>query len=184
VQTKCEAHVALVGDRSVGHALTKNRIQYASNKCTTCYDSVSRGIQTRRSHLRAGCTPPPSPSSPANSVRALSKQLKINPNTAQKVVARLADAGLLEIGPGSVAIIAKRASVTKAERKNLLGQQFEELVVEGKRLGIDLQEMQEAIATTGTFSLWRRKRDGIPARDATNDCRNQNGRAHQRFRPD
>jgi GntR family transcriptional regulator len=80
------------------------------------------------------------------SVRALSKQLKINPNTAHKVVARLAEAGLLEIRPGSVAVVAKRSSATKAERTNLLGQQFEELVVEGKRLGIDLQDMQEAIA--------------------------------------
>jgi DNA-binding transcriptional regulator YhcF (GntR family) len=80
------------------------------------------------------------------SVRALSRQLKINPNTAHKVVTRLADAGLLEIRPGSVAIVAKRSSATKAERTNLLEQQFEELVVEGKRLGIDLQDMQEAIA--------------------------------------
>jgi GntR family transcriptional regulator len=80
------------------------------------------------------------------SVRALSKQLKINPNTAHKVVTRLVDAGLLEIRPGSVAIVAKRSSATKAERTNLLGQQFEELVVEGKRLGIDLHDMQEAIA--------------------------------------
>jgi GntR family transcriptional regulator len=80
------------------------------------------------------------------SVRALSKQLKINPNTAHKVVARLAAAGLLEIRPGSVAIVAKRSPATKAERTNLLEQQFEELVVEGKRLRIDLQDMQEAIA--------------------------------------
>jgi GntR family transcriptional regulator len=79
------------------------------------------------------------------SVRALSKQLKINPNTAHKVVTRLADAGLLEIRPGSVAIVAKRSSASKAERTNLLEQQFEELVVEGKRLGIELQDMQEAI---------------------------------------
>jgi GntR family transcriptional regulator len=80
------------------------------------------------------------------SVRVLSKELKINPNTAHKVVARLVDAGLLEIRPGAVAIVAKHASATKAERTKLLEQQFEELVVEGKRLGIDLQEMQDAIA--------------------------------------
>jgi GntR family transcriptional regulator len=80
------------------------------------------------------------------SVRALSKQLKVNPNTAHKVITRLAYAGLLEIRPGSVAIVAKRFSAAKAERTNLLEQQFEELVVEGKRLGIDLQDMQEAIA--------------------------------------
>jgi GntR family transcriptional regulator len=68
------------------------------------------------------------------SVRALSKQLKINPNTAHKVVAHLADVGLIEIRPGSVAIVATLSPATKAERTNLLGQQFEELVVEGKRL--------------------------------------------------
>jgi GntR family transcriptional regulator len=89
-------------------------------------------------HLRPGDEFP--------SVRVLSKELKINPNTAHKVVARLADAGLLEIRPGSVAIVAKHSPATKAEKTNLLGQQFEELVVEGKRLGIDLKEMQEAIA--------------------------------------
>lgn len=81
------------------------------------------------------------------SVRVLSKELKINPNTAHKVVARLADVGLIEIRPGSVAIVAKLSPATKAERTKLLEQQFEELVVEGKRLGIDLQEMQEAIAS-------------------------------------
>lgn len=80
------------------------------------------------------------------SVRALSKELKINPNTAHKVITRLADAGLLEIRPGSVAVVAKLSPATKAEKTNLLERQFEELVVEGKRLGIDLKQMQEAIA--------------------------------------
>src|SRR5438309_677191 len=76
-------------------------------------------------------------------VRALSKQLKINPSTAHKGVTRLADAGLLEIRPGSVAIVAKRSSAIKADRTNLLEQLFEELVVDGKRLGIDLEEIPE-----------------------------------------
>jgi GntR family transcriptional regulator len=92
------------------------------------------------------------------SVRALSKQLKINPNTAHKVVTRLADAGLLEIRPGSVAIVAKRGSATKAERTNLLQQQLEELVVEGKRLGIDLQDIQEAVAKH--WARFTSKREG------------------------
>jgi GntR family transcriptional regulator len=80
------------------------------------------------------------------SVRLLSKELKINPNTAHKVITRLADAGLIEIRPGSVAMVAKHSPATKAEKTYLLEQQFEELVVEGKRLGIDLKEIQEAIA--------------------------------------
>jgi|SRR5271167_1401412 GntR family transcriptional regulator len=94
------------------------------------------------------------------SVRALSRQLKINPNTAHKVVTCLVDAGLLEIRPGSAALVAKRPSATKAEKTNLLGQQFEELVVEGKRLGIDLQDMQDAIAKH--WSRLTSKREGKP----------------------
>jgi len=80
------------------------------------------------------------------SVRALSKQLKINPNTAHKVVAALASAGLLEIRPGFGAVVAKRPPASKAERTKLLDDYFEQLVVEGKRLGITLEDMQEAIA--------------------------------------
>jgi GntR family transcriptional regulator len=80
------------------------------------------------------------------SVRALSKQLKINPNTAHKVVAALVSAGLLEIRPGFGATVAKRPPASKAERTKLLEDYFEELVVEGKRLGITLDDMQEAIA--------------------------------------
>ncbi len=79
------------------------------------------------------------------SVRALSKQLKINPNTAHKVVSRLVEAGLLEIHPGSGAVVAKRPAANKSEKAKLLDDYFEELVVEGKRLGIDLRDMQEAI---------------------------------------
>lgn len=91
------------------------------------------------------------------SVRALSKQLKINPNTAHKVVVALVSAGLLEIRPGFGAAVAQRPPASKAERTKLLEDYFEELVVEGKRLGVALEDMQEAIT-----KHWRRlssKRD-------------------------
>src|SRR5664279_433931 len=64
------------------------------------------------------------------SVRTLSKQLKINPNTAHKVVTCLVDAGLLEIRPGSGAVVAQRPAATKSERTTLLSDPIEELVVE------------------------------------------------------
>jgi GntR family transcriptional regulator len=80
------------------------------------------------------------------SVRALSKSLKINPNTSHKVITGLVDAGLLETRPGSVAVVTKRPSATKSEKTKLLEDYFEELVVEAKRLGIDLPDMQQAIA--------------------------------------
>ena len=80
------------------------------------------------------------------SVRSLSRQLKINPNTAHKVITCLADAGLLEIRSGSTAIVATRPAASKSEKAQLLEQQFEQLVVEAKRLGIDLDDMHEALA--------------------------------------
>jgi GntR family transcriptional regulator len=80
------------------------------------------------------------------SVRALSRQLKINPNTAHKVVTCLVDAGLLEIRAGASAIVAERPAATKAEKAKLLEHEFEQLVVEAKRLGIELENIQEAIA--------------------------------------
>jgi DNA-binding transcriptional regulator YhcF (GntR family) len=80
------------------------------------------------------------------SVRALSRELKINPNTAHKVITSLVDAGLLEITPGSAPVVAKRATSSKAERTNLLQHEVEQLVVEARRLGIDVEDVQGAIA--------------------------------------
>ena len=80
------------------------------------------------------------------SVRTLSRNLKINPNTAHKVITCLVDAGLLEIRPGSAPTVAKRPVAAKAERTNLLQHEFEQLVVEAKRLGVDLSDVQDAIA--------------------------------------
>jgi len=79
------------------------------------------------------------------SIRSLSKELKINANTAHKVISHLVTTGLLEIRPGFGTVVAKRPEASKAEKTKLLEEQFEELVVEGKRLGIDLEDMQEAI---------------------------------------
>jgi GntR family transcriptional regulator len=85
------------------------------------------------------------PGDPFPSVRTLSKELKINPNTAHKVITHLLSTGLLENRAGFATVVAKRPLATKAERTKLLEQQFEELVVEGKRLGIALDDMEEAL---------------------------------------
>jgi len=85
------------------------------------------------------------------SVRTLSRELKINPNTAHKVIAQLVANGLLEIRPGAGTLVARRPDSSKAERALLLEREFEELVVEAKRLGIDLQAIQDAVARH-----WRR----------------------------
>lgn len=94
------------------------------------------------------------------SVRVLSRELKINPNTAHKVVTCLVDAGLLEIRPGSAPVVAEHPAYTKAEKADLLQNEVEQLVVEAKRLGIDHDDVQDAIARH-----WARltsKRKGMP----------------------
>jgi GntR family transcriptional regulator len=85
------------------------------------------------------------PGEPFPSVRALSKALKINPNTAHKVIMQLVSEGLIEVHPGLGTIVAERPSSTAAERSNLLKKELEQLVVEAKRLGLDLDQVIEAI---------------------------------------
>jgi len=63
------------------------------------------------------------------SVRALSKELKINPNTAHKIVAHLISEGLLETRPGIGTVVAEPPDSTRKERTQLLGHEIEELVV-------------------------------------------------------
>jgi GntR family transcriptional regulator len=80
------------------------------------------------------------------SVRALSKELKINPNTAHKIVAHLVSEGLLETRPGIGTAVAELPDSSKRDRAELLGHEIEELVVEAKRLGIEREEIQASIA--------------------------------------
>jgi len=83
---------------------------------------------------------------PFPSVRTLSHELKINPNTAHKVIAQLLNDGLLESRPGIGTVVAELPRSSAAQRTDLLGPQIEELVVEAKRLSIDLDDMTAAIS--------------------------------------
>ena len=85
------------------------------------------------------------------SVRALSKAMKINPNTAHKVIAELTQEGLLEVRPGIGTVVARPRACTRAERSRLLGAEVEQLTVEAKKLGLTLGDLQEAVA-----QHWRR----------------------------
>ena len=80
------------------------------------------------------------------SVRELSKALKINPNTAHKVVTELIAERLLEVHPGLGTVIARSPSSSAAERASLLKKDLEQLVVEAKKLGLDLEEVSDALA--------------------------------------
>lgn len=85
------------------------------------------------------------PGSAFPSVRELSQALKINPNTAHKVVAELVRDGLLEVLPGVGTVVSVRRAGTALERRRLLRQQVEELVVEARRLGLERADVLEAV---------------------------------------
>lgn len=79
------------------------------------------------------------------SVRELSHALKINPNTAQKVIAELTRTGLLEVRPGIGTVVTATRRGSAAERKALLAREVEQLVVEAKRLGVTRAEVTSAL---------------------------------------
>ena len=88
-------------------------------------------------HLRPGDAFP--------SVRVLSTALKINPNTAHKVIGHLVAQGVLEVRSGIGTVVAERMGSSAAERSNLLKKELEQLVVEAKKLGLDLEEVMRAL---------------------------------------
>jgi GntR family transcriptional regulator len=102
------------------------------------------------------------PGDPFPSVRVLSKALKINPNTAHKVITQLISEGMLEVHTGLGTVVSERSSSTSAERGNLLKKELEQLVVEAKKLGLDLDQITEAVTRhwyrlDGTNKAARRK---------------------------
>jgi GntR family transcriptional regulator len=86
------------------------------------------------------------PGDPFPSVRALSKELKINPNTAHKVVMHLVNEGLLEVKPGIGTVVAELPQSSAADRTQLLGNEIEQLVVEAKKLGLKLENVVSAVS--------------------------------------
>lgn len=80
------------------------------------------------------------------SVRALSQAFKINPNTAHKAIADLTRRGLLEVRPGIGTVVAAAPRALPRERSALLKDELERLVVEAKRLALDLDDLKAAVA--------------------------------------
>lgn len=85
------------------------------------------------------------------SVRVLSQELRINPNTAHKVVAALVAEGVLVTTPAVGSVVAAPVAGTRSERAALLGTDLERLVVEARQLGLTLDEVQDGLA-----EQWRR----------------------------
>jgi GntR family transcriptional regulator len=94
---------------------------------------------------------------PFPSVRALSREQHINPNTAHKVIAALLAEGLLESRPGVGTIVASPQNSTLRARRDLLQRQVEPLVVEAMHLGLRREEVLEAVS-----DHWQRLSQSTP----------------------
>src|SRR5450755_4218523 len=79
------------------------------------------------------------------SVRNLAADLKINPNTAHKVVQHLIQERWLEVHPGVGTVVAEPPLARPGDRKRLLNHELEQLAVEAKRVGLSLREVVEAL---------------------------------------
>ena len=85
------------------------------------------------------------PGQPFPSVRALAADLKIHPNTAHKAVQYLIQERWLEARPGIGTVVADPPEARAGDRQRLLKQEVEQLVVEAKRVGLDLGDVIRAV---------------------------------------
>ena len=88
------------------------------------------------------------------SVRVLSQELRINPNTAHKVVAQLVEEGVLVTTPAVGSVVAAPALGDRRARAELLGPELERAIVEAKKLGLTVEDVQAAVA-----AHWRKLSD-------------------------
>jgi GntR family transcriptional regulator len=96
------------------------------------------------------------------SVRALSQELKVNPNTAQRIVALLVEAGVLAVEPGIGTVVTSRATgsgaadsaTRRADLAALQERLAEPLAVEARRLGLGLGELLDMVR-----ARWKRLDD-------------------------
>jgi GntR family transcriptional regulator len=90
------------------------------------------------------------PGEPFPSVRSLALDLKIHPNTAHKVVQHLIQERWLAAQPGVGTVVAQPPKARAGDRKRLLEDEVEKLVVEAMRVGAGLDEVQQAVEDTWT----------------------------------
>jgi GntR family transcriptional regulator len=81
------------------------------------------------------------------SVRTMAAELKIHPNTAHKVVQHLIQERWLEVRPGIGTVVAETPEPRSGDKKRLLQQEVEQLVVEAMRVGVDIDDVMQAIET-------------------------------------
>lgn len=79
------------------------------------------------------------------SVRQLSQALRINPNTAHKIIGALQAEGVLIATPAVGTTVAAPPAGSRAAKAELLGAELEHVVVEARQLGLKLTDVQAAL---------------------------------------
>jgi len=106
---------------------------------TPIYEQVVLAIKKSiaRGELKAGDALP--------SVREFSRELQINPNTAQKVITALLNEKLIEIKPGIGSIVAPRPKQNAEKTDAILGDKLSNIVVDAISFGISKKEFISAV---------------------------------------
>lgn len=80
------------------------------------------------------------------SVRDISQELGVNPNTVQKAIAELKNQGIVEIHAGRLGCrIAPQAMTPKEDKMKLIEGMVENLIVESSKWDFTHEELREAI---------------------------------------
>ena len=79
------------------------------------------------------------------SVRSLSAEYRINPNTVQKALVALRNEGLIESIPGIGNRVTVPPEATRRDTAKLLEDQLEAVVLRAKQLNLTLDEVRAAI---------------------------------------
>jgi DNA-binding transcriptional regulator YhcF (GntR family) len=85
------------------------------------------------------------PGSKFPSVRAVSQELRIHPNTAHKAITVLVGDGLLEVHPGIGTVVGQIPFTPSSKELKLLEGEVERLVVEAKNRRLRLDDLQRMV---------------------------------------
>ena len=79
------------------------------------------------------------------SVRALSAEYRINPNTVQKALTALKHEGLIESVPGVGNRVIAAPKATAQQKDRLLEEQLERVALRAKQLGLSISQVTDAL---------------------------------------
>ena len=82
---------------------------------------------------------------PFPSVRALAAELRVHPNTAMKIVQHLVQEKWLIAQPGVGTVVATPPKARAGDRRRMLEDEVEKVVVEAMRVGMTHAELAQAI---------------------------------------